>query len=855
MIPKPTLRRLSTRIALTTALVGASVIFTIGLGAWWATTQFEKTAFLAMLRKDAEFQSNSVALRLSSLADRMHSVAQGNLLANALVDSAGKESYLLPFMATLRSVDGLAIQVLFTDFAGETIADNGRSHFSDEQIAWLKGHLGSGKPGAAVFDTEGRRELMVAEMILSPRASAPEGALAYKFDLADLSAASGARLVLADDASGDELRVAVAAPERIREVGLAVEVDPDEAAQPLGAGTMALIYGVACLLLSAVLYLLSRRLGRYLTEDLRALESFAALVMREGFGARRLRLDRPGESAAVAAAINLMLDRLNELHAQLQRDSEERFRLVVESVRDYAIYMLDPQGIVVSWNRGAERIKGYAADEVLGRHYSLFYPPEDIAAGLPERHLARAAYAGHCEEEGWQVRKDGQRILAAMVITSLRDRSGRLIGFAKVTRDVTERRRAEAALRDSEAHLRTVLDSVVDAIIVIDMHGTIESANATTESLFGYKPEEVLGRKVNLLMGVQYAHRHDEFLRNYLNTGTRRVIGMARDVSARRKDGSEFPIELSVGELRLAGTRKFIGIVRDITDRKRAEQELRQHRDHLRDLVEERTHELLRAKDAAESADRAKSEFLANMSHELRTPMHAILAFAGLGVQKSQTASIPPDKLLQYFERIRDSGKRLMLLLDDLLDLSKLEAGHMQFYIQPAAVRPLIDEIYAELAPVLRERRQRVLVEGDAGVPLANMDYARTGQVLRNLLGNASKFAPHGSLIAISYTTREDHVEICVSDEGIGIPPDELESIFDKFVQSSKTRSGAGGTGLGLAISKQIVEAQGGRIWAANNPERGARFCFTLQIGATAGSMVAARTASTPATSGSGDKV
>ncbi|MBL8482571.1 MAG: PAS domain S-box protein, partial [Rhodocyclaceae bacterium] len=753
------------------------------------------------------------------------------------------------YMAALRGVDGLAVQVAFTDFAGDTIADNGRSHFSEAQKTWLKERLASGKAGAAVFESQGRLELMAVELIIYPRTSAPEGAVAYKLDLADLGAASDAQVVIGEASAVPPLRVAVPAPEPFRGLDLAVELKPERAARPLGAGTVAAIYGTACLLLSALLYLFARKLGRYLTEDLRELESFAAQVMREGFSTRRLKLDRPGETAAVAAAINLMLDRLNEQHGQLQRESEERFRLIVESVRDYAIYMLDPQGIVVSWNRGAERIKGYAADEVLGRHFSLFYTAEDIAAGLPERHLARAAYAGRCEEECWHVRRDGMRILVSAVITSLRDRGGRLVGFAKVTRDVTERRRAEAALRDSETHLRTVLDSVVDAIIVIDMSGNIESANATTETLFGYKPEELLGRKVNVLMGVQYAGRHDEFLRNYLSTGQRRIIGMARDVSARRKDGTEFPIELSVGELRLAGTRKFIGIVRDITDRKRAEQELRQHRDHLRDLVDERTRELLRAKDAAERADRAKSEFLANMSHELRTPMHAILAFAGLGVQKSQTTGTSPEKLQQYFERIRDSGKRLMLLLDDLLDLSKLEAGHMQFFIQAGAIRPLIDEIYAELAPVLRERRQRVLVEGDAGRLPVCIDYARTGQVLRNLLGNASKFAPAESLIAITYQTSGDELEICVSDEGIGIPPDELEVIFDKFVQSSKTRSGAGGTGLGLAICKQIVEAQGGRIWAANNPERGARICFTLRL---AGASAAVST-DAPATSGSGD--
>ncbi len=240
------------------------------------------------------------------------------------------------------------------------------------------------------------------------------------------------------------------------------------------------------------------------------------------------------------------------------------------------------------------------------------------------------------------------------------------------------------------------------------------------------------------------------------------------------------------------------------------------------------TEELLRRSErAALSADKSKSEFLANMSHELRTPMHAILSFAELGVARAGDR----DKITTYLARIQQSGKRLLSLLNDLLDLSKLEAGCMTFKPAMNPIRPVIDQVVDELSALLHDRRLEIRIGSDGAPATAYFDPAKIAQVLNNLLGNACKFAPAGGVIEISCATDAAcNLAISVSDSGPGIPPDEVELIFDQFVQNSKTMTGAGGTGLGLAICRQIVHAYGGRIRADNNPAGGARFSFTLPL-------------------------
>lgn len=252
----------------------------------------------------------------------------------------------------------------------------------------------------------------------------------------------------------------------------------------------------------------------------------------------------------------------------------EELNLLIDGAEGHAIYMLDPTGRVTIWNSGAERLTGWTEAEVLGQHMSLFYPPEAIEAGKPEADLARATKEGRFEREDWRLRKDGSEFLAAVSITALRDQEGRLRGFAKIISDITERRSAEDMLRSRESHLSSILSTVPDAMVVIDAAGVMLSFSAAAQALFGYTEDMVVGRNVSMLMPSPDRERHDGYIRRYLETGEKRIIGKGRVVFAQRADGTTFPMELSIGEATGGVQRIFTGFIRDLTRRRQAEARL-----------------------------------------------------------------------------------------------------------------------------------------------------------------------------------------------------------------------------------------------------------------------------------------
>ena len=413
---------------------------------------------------------------------------------------------------------------------------------------------------------------------------------------------------------------------------------------------------------------------------------------------------------------------------------------------------------------------------------------------------------------------------------------------------VTHRERAERHARKvadelmrSEERFRLAAEGTNDALWDQNLITGEDHSSPRLGEIVNFPPEEAPQSSKDFIALV---HPDDEpARREALRRHFREGVPYDVDLRARNHAGEWRWVRVR-GQAVLqdeARVARMAGSISDITELRRAQDELIEHRDHLQDLVNQRTIRLDQALLQAQAATRAKSEFLANMSHELRTPMHAILSFSELGQR------LPTDQLgqkqLQYFNRIGQSADRLLLLIDDLLDLSKLESGRVALNLAQTDIAALITRVYGQLEPLIQQRRLSLLTEFVAGNEFLWVDPARIEQVIHNLLANAIKFSPEGGTIRISSALSElpkgrrsddngtfPALSICVSDNGPGIPGEELESIFIKFVQSSLTKTGAGGTGLGLAICKEIVGCHRGTITAANNMGGGASFTVTLPV-------------------------
>ena len=516
-------------------------------------------------------------------------------------------------------------------------------------------------------------------------------------------------------------------------------------------------------------------------------------------------LAQAGLFVTVCAAIGWLDARLSAQRA-LASHAGRQLELLVEGVTGYAIFMVDSQGTIATWNRGAEQVLGWSSEQAVGQHCSILLAAPDARADAMAQ-LERAQREGRFSGEAWQRRADGSEFVASVSITPIAGIDGKEAGFAKIIHDVTARRAEERALQRREEHLKSILATVPDAMVVIDEKGVVLSFSPAAERLFGYSEAEVTGRNVSLLMPSPDRERHDAYIERYLSTGEARIIGSGRIVTGLRADGSTFPMALSVGEAHAADQRLFTGFIQDLTERRDFEERLAQ-------LESELIHV---------SRLSAMGTMASTLAHELNQPLTAIAGFGEAAAAMLGESGEVDRELLR--EVVADMAQQ------------SLRAGGIVRRLREFVAKGELAKTIEDLPKVIEEAsalalvgaRERGIATHFTFAPDATpvlIDRVQIQQVLINLMRNAMEAmegAPRRQLEVRTALVDPQTVEVTVSDTGCGITPQVRERLFEAFNTSK-----AAGMGLGLSICRTIVEAHGGRIRAIDRAEGGTAFAFTL---------------------------
>lgn len=499
----------------------------------------------------------------------------------------------------------------------------------------------------------------------------------------------------------------------------------------------------------------------------------------------------------------------NRPGAEAHSDHSELFKLAHHaflSAPGHLFVLLDNHGRIVALGDGEGQGEPWSLAQVRGESHQVFYAPDEIAAGQPTADLEAARRETRFERNSWRVRKSGAEYLAHLSLAALRDR-GEVLGYFCITRDVT----AEAALREAmqarEEHLNSILATVPDAMIVIDERGRISSFSAAAERLFGYEEKELLGANVSLLMPSPDRERHDDYLKHYCATGEKRIIGIGRVVIGKRRDGTTFPLELSVGEAGSDGERIFTGFIRDLTAKEQDELKLKE----------------LQAELVHVSRLSAMGTMASTLAHELNQPLTAVANYLEetrdmLGAADDEPATTMREALTEAAHETFRAGDIVRRLREFV------SRGEVDKRVE--ALPGLVEDAGRLALAGARERGVRSFFTSEPGATSVLADRVQIQQVLVNLMRNAVEAMSTSQVRDLSIGTRlrpDSYVEVTVQDTGPGIAPELRSRLFEAFVTSKQD-----GMGLGLSICRTIVEAHGGTIWVEHPETGGTRFHFTL---------------------------
>jgi PAS domain S-box-containing protein len=496
-------------------------------------------------------------------------------------------------------------------------------------------------------------------------------------------------------------------------------------------------------------------------------------------------------------------------------------------VSPFGIVCIDSTGNVLVWSRAMEEMSGWPQHEVIGRH-----PPVELQLHLDGK-----------PREFRLLRKDGGAIDVELRTAAWCDGQGTSKGTLVILSDTRRRRAAERDLQamtvqakeertvaQADRRFRELLEAAPDAIIEVDHDGRIILLNVATEKLFGYKREELLERPVELLIPQELRGVHRTHRSAYWSNPSIRPMGSGIRLYGQRKDGTRFPVEISLSPVKSDDGFRVTAIIRDIGEREQVEDRLRAIQEKYTRELAETNRELELRNLEIERANRLKSEFLASMSHELRTPLHTVIGFSEL--LGEQTEGPLNDKQKRFVGHIHKDSLHLLELINDILDLSKIEAGRLELRREPFDVAAVIEEVLGSIRA--QGNAKSIHLTTSVSVPTAlDADRVRFKQVLYNLLSNAVKFTPKGGKIHVNARVLNGLLEVAVTDTGIGIAREEHASVFNKFHQVGATTKGVReGTGLGLAITKHLVEQHGGRISLKSELGKGSCFTFTVPFSA-----------------------
>ncbi len=529
-------------------------------------------------------------------------------------------------------------------------------------------------------------------------------------------------------------------------------------------------------------------------------------VKRSGERCNVMLASRAFRDDATQARYNL--DILVDVHDRQQdRIAKGMLAAIVQSA-NAAVIGKTLDGTVTAWNRGAEKMFGYAAEEMIGQPIARIVTPNRITEmhDILER-IRRGEQIARFETE--RRHKDGRIVYVALDVSPIHDDDGRIVGASKIAHDITEHRRTEAELRAREAHLRAMLETVPDAVIVIDARGRIESFSRSAQRQFGYTPDEIIGENVKILMPSPYREAHDGYLDRYIETGERRIIGIGRVVVGRRKDGSTFPMELAVGEVTMGPSPQFIGFVRDLTERQEVERRLQELQSELMHV----------------SRLSAMGQMGAALAHELNQPLTAIINYSQAAKRLSEAASSQSStRAMEVMEKISQQALRAGQVIRRLRQF--VEKGSTEH--RPEDVNKVVEEACALALVGTRESGVRAVFDLAADLPPVSIDKIQVQQVVLNLVRNAVEAMSESEprmLKVVTGNGSDGMIMVEVMDTGPGLAESVLRQLFQPFV-TTKER----GMGIGLSICRSIIDAHGGRISAQPNPGGGTQFTFTLPI-------------------------